>query len=386
MSKTPTFSVLLPAKGRPLLTRDALSSVLEQSFGDFEVIVSNNGAEAVVRNQIADLLEDPRVRYFEQPEVLSMPEHWEKLSRLARGRFLTVVPDRSVLKQGALATIAALHAEGGADAEIVSWSWDLYFDEVGHLEPFAGNAKTPTVMNSEETALASLRVGGSYPSALPRGLNSSVVMSLVEEIRVRAGSAFASINPDFSFAYACLLSRPRFTHLNRALAISQGMAVSNGGNAYRTDATAYLATLKLPNPFAYAPVKAPFVENVIAEDFLAACHRFDRLDLLKRLDWPDYYLKCLAELDEKRAANLLSAEQLDILADAVETALARESPAVRKSVQSARVKSGGLKRWAIGRMKRLFGARVVLFRPLLVRMRGGARYSSIQEASGHSLK
>lgn len=384
MKNAPVFTVLLPAKGRPQLVRDALASVLGQSFGDFEVILSNNGAEAAIRSAVGDMLQDQRVRYVEQPVVLPMPQHWEQISLLARGKHLTVLPDRSVLKQGALATIANLHARGGPDADIVTWSWELYHSEPGHLQAFAGPTQSPTVLDSETVALSSLRVDALYPTALPRGLNSSVSQALITDIRSRLGAAFMPINPDFSFAYACLLSRPRITHVSVPLMISQGLNVSNGGNAYRTDASDYVDTLGLKDPLPYSPVKALLVENVIAEDFLAACHQLQRLDLLDKFYWVDFYLRCLAELDEKRGAGALPAARIQHLARAVDIALASATQDVQAGVKAARRRLNirtHLRRTA----KRLLGSRATQLRPLLARLRGGRRFQSALHAAGHHL-
>lgn len=383
MNGVPTFSVLLPAKGRPGLVRDALLSVLEQSYGSFEIIVSNNGAELAVRDAIADRLDDPRIRYLEQPKVLPMPEHWERLSRLACGRYLMVLPDRSVLKQETLAKVAELHASGGEEAAIVTWSWDLYFNESRLLLPFAGRELSAKVLDSTILALDSLRARASYPSALPRGLNSSVSMDLINKIRSRNGAVFSPINPDFSFAYDCLMFHPRVTHLNQALMISQGLSVSNGGNAYRTDASSYVDTLGLKTPIRYSPIKAMFVENIIAEDFFAACHRFCRHDILAKFDVADLYLRCWVELEEKRSAGVLSTQNIWELEKSLETSLAMETPSVVSRVNALRKKPDDLKTRIRRVLKKQLGAHIDRLQPFILRLRGAKRFNSILAASGH---
>ena len=383
LNAAPIFSVLLPAKGRPALAREALVSVLEQSFGDLEVIVSNNGADAALRDAIADRLDDPRVRYVEHPVVLPMPQHWEKISQLARGRYLTVLTDRSVLKQGALATIADLHDRGGSHAEIVTWAWDLYHSDSGFLQTFAGRSEGARVLDSDTVALDSLRIGSTFAAALPRGLNSSVSQSLIHAIRARTGGAFQPINPDFTFAFACLMSHPRITYAGKALMISQGLSVSNGGNAYLTDASDYIRTLGLSEPLPYSPVKAPLIENIIAEDFLAICHQLGRQDLLEGMDWADFYLKCLAELDEKRAAGLLPRADIERLAADVQKALAANGPEIQARVLGIHRRSSNFTTHTRRAAKRLLGHRVELVRSLLARMRRGPRFQSALQAAGH---
>jgi hypothetical protein len=381
----PTFTVLLPATRRGALARDALTSVLEQSFRDFEVIVSNNGADAAVRAAMEDRLDDPRVRYIEQPEILAMPRHWELISRLARGRYLTVVPDRSVLKQGALAAIAEAHAGGGADAEIVTWPWDLYFTESGLLQTLSSAAPGIKVLDSEAVALDSLRIGVGYPTALARGLNSSVSQTIVGRLRDRFGAVFQPLCPDFSFAYACALAQPRLTYLLHSQMISQGLSVSNGARAYLTDATSYIEAVGVSEPFRYSPIKVPFVENLIVEDFFSACHRFGRPDLLAKVDLADPYLKCFSELDEKKAAGLLSCARIEQMAADLDRALAREPVDLQARVRAGRRRPTGLQARMRRRLKQILGSRIESLRPLLTRMRGGRHFKSALQAAGHKV-
>ena len=388
VSSTPTFTVLLPAKGRPDLVRDALVSVLDQSFRDFEVIISNNGADPNIHAAIAEKLGDPRVRYLEQPAVLAMPEHWEQISRLARGRYLTVVTDRSVLMQEALATIADAHVRGGTDAEIVTWPWYLYRNEFRLLQFFSGGLPknqvalgSRTVLDSEALLLGSRRFSSPYPTAFPFGYNSTVSAALISAIRNNAGAAFLPLTPDFSFAYACLLSRRCLTYLNQPLVISQEPRLSNGRSAGFSDATSYLATLGIADPISHSPIKAPLVENIIAEDFLSACHRFKRLDILARLDRSDLYLKCLDEMDIKQAAGQLPPARMAELFHAIETALAQESAECQARVKAVRQ---GIKIRVHRTARRLLATHANPLRPLLIRLlRGGKRFESALQAAGH---
>ena len=382
MTNVPTFTILLPAKGRPELVVDAITSIIGQTFEDFEIIVSNNGGDPLVREAIRPFLHDPRVRYFEQPRVLPMPEHWETISLHSRGRYQMVVPDRSLLCRDALEKIAALHASDADEAEIVSWTWDLYHSRSRMLELIGGVRGESVIFHSDIVALSWLSTDDIYPTALPRGLNSSVSTSVVEEIRGRCGCAFSTLNPDFTFAYSCLMTRPRFIHLPQALSISQGLDVSNGGSAYRSDATAYITTLGLKKAIRHSPIDAPLVENIIAEDFFASCNRFDRLDLLERFDRSALYVKCLAECDAKRDAGILAPSALAELRQAIQIALDKEPEAVRAKVASE-VKGPTIIKIMRSWLRRLLGNNVEYLRPLLLQMRGARSFKTALEAAGH---
>jgi hypothetical protein len=378
----PFFSILVPVKGRAELARDALASVLRQEMDDIEVVVSNNGADPAVRDALAPLIGDARVRSVEQPVVLDMPTHWERLAAMATGRYLTVLPDRSLLVRGALARIRAIHAEHPAAADIVSWQYKLFHDGPGLLQSLAGDGAVRTVA-SDEAMVASVSDSGALPYALPRGLNSSVSMALVREIRAREGAAFLKINPDFTFAYQCLVRRPAFAHVDAALMISQGLSVSNGANSVFRDARGYLASLGLPDTPVRTPIRGALNENVILEDFLAVCESHGRADLIERWDRAAYFARCLAEIATKRAGGVADPDYVALLAAEYDRALAAETPAVRAAV-AARTGSGRARLDAMRLiLRRLLGERAArATRPMRLRLKGARRYASALEAAG----
>lgn len=388
MKNNPKFTVLLPAKGRPALAREALISVLNQSYKDFEVIVSNNGADLDVKAAIENQLTDSRVIYIEHKNALPMPEHWENISLLAKGEYLTVLPDRSVLKQNALETLCKLHDSGGEDAKVISWPWDLYYDNYNLLLPYKSLNKDNSnlVLESPQLLLNSLASTSNYPCALPRALNSSVSLDVIKTIREKCGAAFLPMSPDYKFAFACLMITKRITHLNSPLMISQGLNVSNGGNAYLTDSSKYLDTLGIANLINYSPIKNLFVENCIAEDFFSTCHMFNRVDLIAKIDISNLYIKCLLELHEKKAAKISSPEQLKEFSESIFVSLAKERSDVRNKVDIYFNNKASRLNVVKILLKSILKKHIAFLRPFLLKSRGAVRFDSALIAAGHHQK
>jgi glycosyltransferase involved in cell wall biosynthesis len=61
----PFFTVIIPTYNRPLALYDAIQSVLKQSFSDFEILVVNNGEEALALGVIHQI-SDKRLRYINE--------------------------------------------------------------------------------------------------------------------------------------------------------------------------------------------------------------------------------------------------------------------------------------------------------------------------------
>lgn len=84
----PLVSIGVPVYNGGDLLAAAMDSLLGQSLGDFELVVSDNassdGTEATCRDYAR---RDARVRYVRQPRNLGAPANWNAVARLARGRY-----------------------------------------------------------------------------------------------------------------------------------------------------------------------------------------------------------------------------------------------------------------------------------------------------------
>lgn len=85
---TPTVSVLIPTRDRPGLLPTAVESVLEQTLGDVEAVVIDDGSREQVR-----LPPDPRIRIVRLPQSRGYGAALNVGTREARGRWLATVDD-----------------------------------------------------------------------------------------------------------------------------------------------------------------------------------------------------------------------------------------------------------------------------------------------------
>jgi len=331
----PLFSILIPGKGRSLYTRDAVYSAMHQDFDDFDVTLSNNGADPEVKAAVAEFTVDPRLHYIEQPSVLDMPSHWDLASRAVAGDYLLVLTNRCVLKQGALRRLSEFLRSGSGDVEIVNWGGDSYENASGLLSPRPSDTGTMLRLKTSDVLLRIARGSISmmhHIDTLPLGMNSCVSRALVEKIRDREGHAFQSIAPDYNFAFSCLLNASELVHFDEAFVVAQGCEDSNGMNAVRGDVRPYMNSLGLAAPWEDVPIKTALVYNVFAQDFLAALREYGRSDIRAEWNRSKYYKDCLMEIRIKRNAGILTPSEIDDLQRAVEMALRNEDESVRASV------------------------------------------------------
>lgn len=92
----PTVTVCIPTYNRASLLREAIGSVLSQTFHDFKLIIVDNASEdeteAVVRS-----FDDSRIIHVRNARNIGVRGNEERCLTLARGRYITILPDDDLM-------------------------------------------------------------------------------------------------------------------------------------------------------------------------------------------------------------------------------------------------------------------------------------------------
>src|SRR5271168_953917 len=88
MHAPPRVSIGLPVyNGEPFL-RDALDSVLSQTYSDFELIISDNASTDRTAEICAEFAaKDSRIRYYRNNENIGVDRNYNRIFGLSRGEF-----------------------------------------------------------------------------------------------------------------------------------------------------------------------------------------------------------------------------------------------------------------------------------------------------------
>jgi glycosyltransferase involved in cell wall biosynthesis len=125
----PEVSVLIRAHSRPRGLAAAIGSALAQTYGDLEVVVSDDSGEL---GPVAAAFDDPRVRYQPNPSPGGPAANLRHAARLARGRLLAILNDDDRWLPGFLAsTVEHVHR----DAEVAVVFTDEFFELSARLIP-----------------------------------------------------------------------------------------------------------------------------------------------------------------------------------------------------------------------------------------------------------
>jgi glycosyltransferase involved in cell wall biosynthesis len=152
----PRVSVVVPTYRRPQMLIEALESILAGGYGDFEVIVANDGPEedlAPARSRLTD----PRIRWITNPSRLGMLDNNLTALRAARGEFVAHLDDDDRWAPEMLATLVPI-LEGHPEV-VIAFADHYVTDPEGAVDAPASDE------NSRRWGRASLAEGLHRPFA-----------------------------------------------------------------------------------------------------------------------------------------------------------------------------------------------------------------------------
>ncbi|MGE3274330.1 MAG: glycosyltransferase family 2 protein [Vicinamibacterales bacterium] len=351
----PFFTIAIPTKNRPLHLRDAVQSVLAQTFRDFEVVVCDNSdaGEADETAAVAAGFEDARVRYVRTGGTLSMPDNWEHAVSAARGEFVSILTDRSVLRRDALALVHERAASTGL--RLFGWFPDRFAPKR------AGDPQsvfTRRLCSLQEYRFESRRVLAYYlngqpkfgSKVLPKLMTSACHRSVIDTVRASAiGRICPPVCPDYTSGFLMLAHTDEFLLIDDGLFVSCG--VGNGASFRRRGVLAdrFMRDLGLSwkQLVEFMPTEACFTHALVLNDYERVARALpDRFAGLA-LNRAQYYVGCLG--DYQRAARLGSDRWEDL--DALTDGLALERDDVRVFVQSTQLYLQGISALPVSRAR-----------------------------------
>lgn len=129
-SAAPLVTVGVPCYNRPALLRRALSCLLEQTYRNLDIIVSDNcSPDDQVREVVEDFAaHDSRIRYFRQKENIGLTANHNFVLNQARGEFFMWVHDDDVIPAEYIEK-CVLHSQDAPDIQVVGARGDRYLDD-----------------------------------------------------------------------------------------------------------------------------------------------------------------------------------------------------------------------------------------------------------------
>jgi glycosyltransferase involved in cell wall biosynthesis len=338
MSRSPFFTIAIPTKNRTDQLRNAVRSVREQTFGDFELIVCDNSDEphAPAAAAIVAAAEDPRVRYVRTSGKLSMPDNWERAIADARGEYVGILTDRSVFRRDALSLVHAEIERSGTP--VVGWFPDQY-----GRDP-AGTKFKRRVCSGERREFASAELlsyfAHGHPTAgsklLPKLMTAVCHRPVIERVkRSPLGRMCPPVCPDYTSGYLMVAHTERIVLLDDSLFVSCGLG---NGSAFRrrgplADRFRRDLGMSWSDLVDRMPTDACFTHALVLNDLMRLREILPEAFAACDLDRPRYYAGCLLDYFRASRAGADLAEDYDSLIEG----LNREDEDVQRWVRSRQV-------------------------------------------------
>lgn len=125
MGDHPVFSIVYPTRNRPDLLNICVRAAIAQDYPDWELIISDNSPQKTAEPVYRKFAADPRIRYVNTGGNFSMFENFEFGLRQARGKYITVLTDKTALIPNCLGICARLTEQ--KDYDLINWSEAHFF-------------------------------------------------------------------------------------------------------------------------------------------------------------------------------------------------------------------------------------------------------------------
>ena len=223
------FSVVIPTRERAETLRFALRTCLDQTFDDYEIIVSDNFSSPATR-AVVDECRSPKVRYVRTAEPVAMSTNWEFAVSHARGAFVLLIGDDDGLLPHALTELDRL--ERRTNARVIRWS-PVYYTWPNVALPGQGDYIEMSFGSALRTrdgsdAIREVATFREFYTALPMLYNSAVHRDVLAALRARTGRVFVHPVPDVYSGFAIAHVAGRFASTTAPMSISGQSAASNG--------------------------------------------------------------------------------------------------------------------------------------------------------------
>lgn len=338
MNSRPFFSVVMPTHNRAGLLPQAVRSVLNQTFGDFEIIISDNFSSDETP-QIAQSFGDKRIKYFRSGKSLSMGDSFEFALSHANGEYVSFLSDDDAYAKVFLETLYRVSNE--QNAEVVTCKIAPYFADCCYeygrsiaaqsmlIQSF--DRKIFTLEKAEAVSFLFDKFRLSSNKNIPDFINIPLLVntiyhsSIIEKINRRISKLFPVVSSDIYTSVLFLNTANRFCYINEPLylqAIWKGSTTSGDQSLFER----YPEESK----FDFVPLKKLLsLQNYNTNTVLRAKADWGKDFQQFPVEWSNYFISSFQEIMYEKISGVDVAQELKEF----ETVLSKQDEELQRKVK-----------------------------------------------------
>lgn len=189
-------SVIMPVYNtKESYLREAIESVLNQTFKDFEFLILNDSPENKKLQRVISSYSDDRIKYAENAENLGIPKSYNRLLDLATGKYIAVMNHDDIMKPNRLA-VQYNYMEKNQDVGLIGTGYKKF----GEINRFKAIHNPAT--HEEICAQILFKSSVHHPTIMMR-------RSIIVEHKIRYNENFISLNDRqlcYEFSKYCKLA------------------------------------------------------------------------------------------------------------------------------------------------------------------------------------
>lgn len=344
MNNKPFFSIVLPTLNRAKYLSFAIQSVLNQSFEDFELIVSDNSSTDNTE-EVVEQFSDTRIRYVKTAKKLPMNESWEFALSYAKGEYITFIGDDDAYSRIYLESFKSIIEEHKVDVVACKMA-DYYYQGVAE---HGNNVKPDSLVTTSFTnklfiydaseaiknlfvSLGLCKGNVSEQIQIPQAINAAYHNSVFAKIKNKLGKVFPSIlSGDYYLAVIVFSFIKNYYYLDAPLSFH---GISNVSTTSSISIREKELSLKETQPELAVFKKVPFKFFVpynfsVDAVLLAKSHLGEKLGYLD-LDLTGYFIEMYQHLH----ASELNGNDISAESEAFSAAIREQDSQLQNQLQS----------------------------------------------------
>ncbi len=313
----PLFSIVIPVRDRANMLRFAIQSALNQTFDDYEIVISDNCSSDNTPDVIKEF-KDSRIRCFRTDRRLPVHENYEYVFSKADGEWVICMTSRFVIWRRALEKIAEVITKHRT--QLVYWPFALYYTDTW-FEPQRRNKMvlyhpyTAGVAEHRSDDALNLMFDLSFHDFdVPLTGFTAYHQDLLSNVRRKIGRIFLEFTPERSSCAAMLSLTEKFCKIDLPMMLSGICSESAGASYYFGGKEENQKFMQEYNGFEhikYAPLKFPASINYFADAFLKIKALLPERLAGFRINMVNYFSKYYLELLNLREKGMNMDEQMD---------------------------------------------------------------------------